>query len=498
MTVNKVKKICIVGGGSAGWLTAAYALRNLPWVDVTVVESANVPTVGVGEATIINFGSFMHECDIAPFVWQPACDAVFKAGILFPNWKDGDKTVWHPFFFEMIPQADGKKLSRSVIGSQANLGYEDWMKYATSWYNIAVVNNEIPNLKDHRLGFHLDAIKLAKFLSEYLKKRYPNTLRHVVADVTDVNVDGEDIKSIKANGQNISADVFIDCTGFKRLLTSKIPGAEIVRGDDMLFANAAVAGPVAYQSPDEVIVPYTICQACDYGWIWKTAIDGRIGSGLVYDDSLLSKEDAEQFLINHWGKERMLSEKFNHIKFTPHYDAVNWRGNCFSVGLSSGFIEPLESSGLALLVSSAKMGLDMLRKHYYTPSDRVFFNSWTDTLFRDSMDFVALHYMNNDRPGPFWDKVRAEFKPSETLQVRLDLNKEFFITVDNDQFNQTFKEDSWRIWLKATDNEVQYPSNTDAHKQLQQAIYQESQYKGPTNKDMINSRNEAVRQYARK
>jgi tryptophan halogenase len=499
-TPNIIKSICIVGGGSAGWLTAAYALNNLPWANVTLVESANIPTIGVGEATIINFGDFMKDCGIMPGEWQNASDAVFKLGILFPKWKNETTDIWHPFMFESARMPDGVEYTRTVLGNQAGLDADTWFKQAVSWYDLAVTKKQLPDINKSSVGFHLDAIKLANFLSQYCKSKYKDRLTHILADVNNVVTDGENIKAVETSAGVVQNDFYIDCTGFKRILSSSIPGSQYINFDHMMFTNAAVATPVKYLSDDEIIPPYTIAEACEHGWIWKTSIEGRIGTGLVYNDTLLSAEAAQEYLTAHWGEDRLLTGKFNHIKFKPEYNANNWRGNCFSIGLSSGFVEPLESTGLGLLVSGARIGLDILRKHFYIADDRSFYNSWMSSLYVDSFDYVALHYMNNSRSGAFWDKVRTEFKPSATLQARLDLNKDEFFTKGSEQPSLVFKEDSWRIWLMATDNPVSQPDNLMAANKIKEFIDADNKTGGPTNNMYVkfrrsvgNNRNPALK-----
>jgi len=489
MPAKKVKSICIVGGGSAGWMTAAYAMKALPWATVTLVESPNIPTVGVGEATLLAFDKFLDDCHIDRYLWQNASNAVAKTGILFSKWKDNKTDIWHPFFFDgmWFPQEDGTQeyVARSSMGFQAELDVEEYMEFATTWHIPSVEKKQLPNLNIHEIGYHVDAIKLANFLSSYLKEKHPSRLIHKLATVSNVVVDNNAIVSIDADAETIQADVFIDCTGFKRLLSNSIPGSEYALHDKMLFTNAAVAGPVKYATEDEIIPPYTICEACEYGWIWKTSIAGRIGSGLVYNDTLLSKEQAEAYFVNHWGKDRMLTEKFNHIKFKPENNLRNWRGNCFSVGLSSGFLEPLESTGLAIIIRSIKTGIDLLRKRYYVDEDIAYYNADLNNLYADAVDFVALHYMNSTNVGPFWDKVRAEFTPSESLRTVLDLYKEEYIQEESYQFNRIFHPDSWRVWLRATDHQVSVPPSDKAMTGLAEMGRSDLTKAGITNNEFV-------------
>jgi len=484
---KEIKHICIVGGGSSGWITAAYALAQLPWAKITLIESPNIPTVGVGEATLLNFDHFLNnDCAIPPLLWQEASDAVVKAGILFPNWVDGDRTVWHPFTFSgSWFEEEQTSYQRATLGIQANLEHNEFVEFGTDWYHTCVEKNQLPDLRKHPVGYHVDAVKLANFLSDYLRNKHPDRLTHVLGTVSNIIVEEDNIKTFDVNDKAFQADVYIDCTGFRRLLSSSIPGSDFELADKMLFTNAAVAGPVRYLTEDEVIPPYTICEACEHGWIWKTSIAGRIGSGLVYNDTLITKEQAEEFFVNHWGKERMLTEKFNHIKFKPEYNKRNWRGNCFSVGLASGFLEPLESTGLQLLIRGAKTGLDMLRKRFYTDNDRNFFNSEINLLYGDSIDFVSLHYMNNNRPGAFWDKVRKEFTVSPSLQAHIDIFKNNYINEADQQVTRMFSVDSFRIWLQGTKNKIQVPNNPHAMDALVQLARLEFTKDNITNRDFI-------------
>jgi tryptophan halogenase len=490
---KQIKNICIVGGGSAGWITAAYALEQLPWANITLIESPNIPTVGVGEATLLNFDHFLSfDCKIPVNEWQEASDAVVKAGIFFPKWVDGDKDVWHPFTFTGSWFEEEKEFyPRSVLGVQANIDHADFVQFATDWYITCVEKKQLPDLRMHSVGYHVDAIKLANFLSAYLRKTHPQRLTHILGNVSNIVADTE-IRSFDVDGKPFQADFYIDCTGFRRALSSSIPGSEIVVADKMLFANAAVAGPVRYETEDEVIPPYTICQACEHGWMWKTSIATRIGSGLVYNDTLISKEEAEEFFVNHWGKERMLTDKFNHIKFKPEYNRRNWRGNCFSVGLASGFLEPLESTGLHLMIRAAKVGLDMLRKRYYTETDLEYFNSDLNLLYEDSINFVALHYMNNNRPGPFWDKVRTEFTPSESLKVQIETFENDYVRTADQQVTKMFSADSLRIWLEATKHKIVVPENPHAMDALAQLSKLEMAKNNFTNRDFVAQRKQEL------
>mgnify|MGYP001347980254 FL=1 len=454
--LSTVNKIVIVGGGSAGWLTAAYALYNLPNTQITLIESPNVPTVGVGEATILGFDHFLDECGISKELWTKSCDATIKLGTYFPNWRDDGVNIWQPFYFPIEKTskdnfADFVDLCRD--GNIDNKDFEQW----TAWYDVSVVDKKVAANTtalggDAHVGYHLDAIKLANFLSEYCNKKYPR-LRHIKAHIdTPVVVDGKIDHVQLENGDMVTGDFFVDCTGFKRLLSNALGNSEWINRDHMLFTNAAVASQINYETQDEAQVPYVTAQACDHGWIWKTPVKDRIGSGLCYNSDITSKQEAEDYFVQHWGEHRLRTGVFNHVPFKPEYNKNNWRSNCFSVGLASGFIEPLESTGLALLVIGST-GLKYLKKGGYTQEDADTFNFDMSNVYEDSMNFVALHYFNNKRQSKFWKHVDKHFTETEKLEtIATNYARNYTPTVDEQFFprnTEIFQDINWKLWLNS-------------------------------------------------
>tara|TARA_B110000503_G_scaffold76350_1_gene117784 strand:+ start:1165 stop:2658 length:1494 start_codon:yes stop_codon:yes gene_type:complete len=452
---NKVDSICIVGGGTAGWMTAAYALHNLPNISITLVESPNIPTVGVGEATILGFDHFLKDCGIPVALWSKACDATIKCGTYFPNWKGDGSNIWQPFYFPVGTSDDGAMGDIVNLALEAGATNEDLETYV-SWYNSCIKQNLIPSNTsadggDAHVGYHLDAIKLANFLSTYLNKKHPK-LTHIKQHINNPIINNGNVQKVVLDtGEEITADFFVDCTGFKKLLSNEIPGSDWVDRSHMLFTNAAVASQIDYETDDEPQVPYVTAQATDLGWIWKTPVKDRIGSGLCYNSNLTTKQEAEDHFVQHWGEHRLKTGKFNHVPFEPKYNRKNWRGNCFSVGLASGFIEPLESTGLALLIIGAT-GLRTLQKGHYTQDDVDAYNTDIETVYEDSMNFVGLHYFNNPRQGKFWKHVSENFKETDKLsELATNYAKTFTPTVEDQFFprnTEIFAETNWKLWLQ--------------------------------------------------
>lgn len=443
MNHQPVKNICIVGGGSAGWLTALWCVRTMPHMKITLIESPNIPKIGVGEATLVAFDEFIKNLGIDPQTMMLESDGVFKSGILFPNWGIHDTPVWHPFSFHT--NEEDPRMNRFDLFYNSGFPPEEIYRYGMCHYDTSVLNNKVPP-PTQQTGYHVDCIKLANYISDNIR----NSIDYKQENVKHVEVEGEEIKFVELEyGLKVKADLYIDCTGFRKLLSNSIPNSDWVCKDYMLFNNAAVAGHVEYINESEELKPYTTCEAVEWGWIWQIPISGRIGSGLVYDDSLISKEDAEEYFRNYW-KGRVIEERgIKHIKFKPEYNKNNWRGNCLSIGLASGFIEPLESTGLFLLTEGIKSATNRIRKGFFSDADRQNFNSEMAGRYDESMDFVGVHYMNSKAKGPFWDKVRAEWKPTESLKTIIKVYEENHVDWNFNQDDLNFMHLNWHLWLYA-------------------------------------------------
>ena len=443
--MRKVKNIVIVGGGTSGWIAAAYYLRQVPDINLTLIESPNIPIVGVGEATILGFDDFLNNCGIHPSEWMAATDATYKCGILYPGWRDEKTVVWHPFNTTRTRQEYEELSDIELWHNIQDKTLYDYNTYALDDWTTCVLKNKVSNA-NIRKGYHLDCIKLANFLS---KKCMPK-INYKQTNVKQVKVNDHGIEYLLLdNDEKVTADLYIDCTGFKRLLSSSLPDSQWVDKSSMLLLNSAVAGQIAYKDQESGMRPYTIAQAVDHGWIWKIPIQGRIGSGLVYDSSLLSPAEAEEQFVNHWGADRIISSSLNHIKFKPEYNKKNWRHNCLSIGLASGFIEPLESTGLQLMIDGIVNSSDLVKKGFYTQDDVDCFNSIISIRYDTAMDFIGLHYLNNQRTGLFWKKVQEYNQPTDTLLATIEqfkYKRQWFVQQSDKHLFGTHNK---HIWMDA-------------------------------------------------
>lgn len=437
--MNEVKSICIVGGGSAGWMTAGLLSNHLPKnFSLTLIESPNIPTVGVGEATLRTFKEFMERCGWNEWEWIDEVDGIYKSGIKFEDWVEKDRIIWHPFHGFPKPTED-ITIYDIFKSSHPNPTYENFLKYVPPLYDTAINKKLVADNLD-ALGYHLDAAKLARFFIN--KNNESKRVNHILSDIKDVILDsnGNIDHLLYGESEILNCDFYIDCTGFKNIVSSKINGAEWIHKDNMLLGNTAIAAPVEYENPEIEMSPYTTAKCLDIGWMWMTPIQTRIGSGIVFNRNITPIEEAKKTYDSIWPNRRL--KDFNIIHFEPKYNSKSWRKNVVSIGLSSGFVEPLESSGLQFIIESADALLGKIRKGFYTKSDQSFYNSLISNQYEETFDFIQLHYLNSKHKSLFWKKFN-ELKISPSLQYRIDQHKENGFSDDMLSSYVVFGHHSW-------------------------------------------------------
>lgn len=431
-----VKNIVIVGGGTSGWSAAAYITNTLPNANVTLIDKENGTPIGVGEATILSFKPFMDACGFDYWEWLNHVDTTPKAGILYPDWIRKGNEVWHPFTTS-LPVLDGVN-QYTFWSHNRDL---DFKRYAIASYDSAVVNNTV-NVSYQ--AYHIDCIKLVNYFKNKISM-YSN-FKHIQSGVKEINRSKKAIDSLVLdNGQKIEADLFLDCTGFANLLTESPERVDVY---GRLFCNSAISCHVEYTDRNEEIKPYTTAHCTEVGWIWIIPTRSRIGTGIVYDKNVTSKEEAQQVLENFWkGRTR---SNFAYHKWDPYYKENIWEENVVSVGLSSGFIEPLESTGLALIHLGITKIVDKLKHYYYSSAEITRFNLEMVTAYEDAIDFVSSHYSYTERTEPFWNHVKENYKPSERLQAIIKNHKESDFINNNFLFEdlKIFSPTNYILWLE--------------------------------------------------
>ena len=434
--MKNLDEIVIVGGGSAAWLAAALLAHNTPELKLTVIDKEVGTPVGVGEGTLLNFEIYLKRCGFSVDEWFTAVDATYKTAILFPNWDREGNDICHPFFeprsvAEGMPQVD----------AWTNCQQHDFREYGSQFYDCNV-NQDRVDLKQP-LGYHVDASKLVVFIKEKLKGK----VTFIQSEMVTINRDSNEyVKSlVLKNGQTITGDLFIDCTGFKSLLNQ---APKRVNLDSRLFCDTAIAGHVPYLDREKEMHPYVRSEAVDHGWVWNIPVRTRIGSGLVFKRSITDVEDAKDYFVKYWDN-RIQKENLKVIDWTPFYNENFWHENVVSIGLAAGFIEPLESTGLVLIMEGMVCLLGRIRDHRYNDGDIELYNNVMKYYFEETIDFVSMHYAKSTRTTPFWNYVKEHRVPSERELYYADLLKNPNKLIPNGckDVGSYFSGESWGHWL---------------------------------------------------
>jgi tryptophan halogenase len=442
--IMKTETLTIVGGGTSAWLAAAYLHRNHPAIKITVVDKEVGNSIGVGEATLLSFQPFMEECGFPVEDWFVELESGYKAGIMFTNWREPGNNIWHPFF------KGNRKVNEDYhLWDIWSLVQDlDFKTYATGGYSSAVLHNAINPLNGDSAAYHINCGKLVLYIQDKLKDK----IRIIKSEVVNVIKENDNIDFIELkNGQFIKSDLYVDCTGFHNILRKSERKIDLT---DRLFVNTAVVHQIPYKDRPNEFKPFAECDAVDHGWIWKIGVANRIGSGMVFNRHITDVEEAKEYFANYW-EGRIKKENVRAINWDPFYNEDPWTGNVVQIGLSGGFIEPLESTGVGLITVGITQLSNTLHEQYYTKNDIDLFNTFMCTLFEDCVTFVSMHYANNNRTSKFWKHVQDTFVPSERMLHYLDRlkNPDIKVPVDS-KYNYMFGGSSWTMCLQQLGYEI--------------------------------------------
>ena len=427
--VQPVRHIVIVGGGTAGWLTAGviaakHRARMGADFTVTLVESPGTPIIGVGEGTWPTLRSTLARIGVSETEFFRKCEAAFKQGARFARWTTGaaDDFYYHPL---MLPQSfaqlnlvphwlareDGRSFCDAVC-PQGRLCDDGLAPKTIATAEFEAVAN---------YSYHLDAGKFAAFLQAHCCEKLG--VRHVLADVQRVNLaPGGDILSLSTpQAGEITGDLFVDCTGFKALLIGETLGVPFKECGDVLFCDRALAVQVPYASVATPIACQTISTAQSAGWIWDIGLPARRGVGHVYSSRHISDEQAERELRDYLGAAGRDLPVRKLVIPAGHRETF-WKRNCVAVGLAAGFLEPLEASAIVLIELSAKLIAEQLpvcREVMDLIAAR--FNATTQYRWGRIIDFLKLHYVLTKRTdSAFWrDNLLPETIPDRLQDLLL-------------------------------------------------------------------------------
>ena len=427
-----IQSVTIVGGGTAGWLTAAMLNHRLQWgyghpdgVKITLIESPDTPTVGVGESTLPAIKQTLELLEISEAEFVTRTNATFKMGVKFEGWhaKQGPRreTFYHPLTGGV--QLAGRNPAASLLtyGVPDQFPLENELGDIVSHAVAAVEAGRSPRHPQHRpfdgsfgYAYHLDAGLLAEFLREVATARgVVHVLDHVVGMTKNARGHIETLE-LKRGGHH-EVELVIDCTGFGGILINKIMGEPFVSYADFLPNDRAVALQVEH-GPGQSLFPATRVTALDAGWRWRIPLQSRMGTGYVFSSAFAEDQAAiDELNATQVGEAPLMQPKV--LKMRIGRCARSWVGNVVSIGLSSGFIEPLESTAIQFIDFACRRLLLSLPSSDFEDSCRDKFNAEINDLYDEVRDFLSLHFTLGDREDtPYWRACRHEVKQSDRLK----------------------------------------------------------------------------------
>lgn len=434
--VKPVRRILIAGGGTAGWMSAAALSKCLGRLyDIRLVESEEIGTIGVGEATIPTLHFFHEVLGVDEREFMAATQATFKLGIQFEHWRNVDEHYIHSF---------GKTGKPHWMAGFQHFWLEGRARGLASDYGDYCL--ELRAAKDNRFAhlpntginyaYHLDATLYAAFLRKFAEAQGVQRIEGKIVKVLTDPASG-DISGLTLNdGSVLEADFFIDCSGMRSLLLGDTLGVPYESWSHWLPCDSAVATQTSLVGE---AVPYTCSIAHPWGWQWRINLQHRVGNGLVYSSRHLGDEEAKKALLANVRGEVLRPPRI--IKFTPGQREVVWKKNCVAVGLSSGFLEPLESTSIHLIQRSLTRLIQMFPVNGVCQSDIDEYNEQTNWSIERIRDFIILHYHVTNRDDvQFWRDCR-EMEVPELLKHRIQLFKDTARVCLNP--DELFADNSW-------------------------------------------------------
>jgi tryptophan halogenase len=453
-TVQEYKEIIIVGGGSAGWMTAAFLIKSFPNKKITLIEAPNIPIVGVGESTIGGIRNYCEYLGINIEDFLRYTNGSLKMSIKFTDfYKENSGGFHYPFglpFFSENHRGQYDWLVAKALNPE--LPIQDYVdayfpaaslfqqnKYSTNDHGL--FDNFTPS---RDVALHFDSTKFGSWLRE--RYAIPRGVKHIIAEVKHINSSFKNgVESlILDNGDQYKADLYIDCTGWKSLLLGQTLKEPFISYKDILPNNKAWATQLPYIDKEKEIEPFTNCTAIANGWVWNIPLWSRIGTGYVYSNEFISEEDALVEFKNHLSSNKMLfprnkdqieSLQYRDISMRVGIHERTWVNNVIAIGLSAGFIEPLESNGLFTIHEFLFRLLKTLQRPQISQIEKDFYNMATFELFNNFAQFVSQHYLLSQRDdSEYWRAARL--RPYNKITNNLNKNIEYRSLLDNKYHNK--------------------------------------------------------------
>jgi tryptophan halogenase len=423
MNEHTIEDIVIVGGGTAGWMAAAAMSRfmNNGYTRITLIESEEIGTVGVGEATIPPIINFNRMLGLDDDEFLRETQGTYKLGIEFVNWGGLGERYFHPFG-EHGEDLNGIHFHQLYLRERKRRVLPDISAWSMSSVAASMGRFVRPPadarfpLKQLYYAFHFDASLYAQYLRRCSER---NGVRRVEGKIVDVARRPEDgfVQSVTlASGQTIAGDLFLDCSGFRGLLIEETLGTGYEDWTKWLPADRAIAVPTGISGPPD---PFTRATAHPAAWQWRIPLQHRMGNGVVYSSQFLADDDAERLLLSNLEGAPLADPR--RLRFTTGRRKQSWNKNVIAMGLASGFVEPLESTSIHLVQAAIARLISLFPDKRFNPVERDEFNDQMRDLYEDVRDFIILHYKATKRSdSDFWNHCRTMAIP-DSLQRRIDL-----------------------------------------------------------------------------
>jgi tryptophan halogenase len=424
--------VVVVGGGTSGWMTAAYLSKALDRdVSLTVVESKSVGRIGVGEATFSTIRLFFEFLGLAETDWMPEVQATYKLAIKFVDWNAERRHFYHPFqryenvrghshaewWLKLLADEHPFDYSCFVVPRLCDAKRSPRFHDGRTFCDIFEAQSQLESARQARMlqhlqlqypyAYHFDAQLMADYLSVYARRR---GVTRVVDDVVEVRrrENGFVDAIVTREHGALHGDLFVDCTGFRGLLINQALGERFVSFAPSLLCDRAVALQIPSDAAVDGIEPYTTATALSSGWAWNIPLMSRIGTGYVYSSAFTTPEQAEEEFRQHLGP-RANGCPPNHIKMRVGRNERSWVHNCVAIGLSSGFVEPLESTGIFFI----QHGIEELANHFprrtVDPQSIAAYNRAVARCIDGVREFLAMHYWASTRDDtPFWQATKRD------------------------------------------------------------------------------------------
>lgn len=431
--IDKDFQFVIVGGGSAGWISALFVRANYPDSKITLIQSKEIGILGAGEGTTPHIVDFLDEIDVPISHIVKNAKATFKSGIKFSNWNGDRKHYYHPFMenadldhtlLSETAHTNYPLLDLEIIAAGGSLDDINFNAAACNKNAVRFVPNSIASNKDldpilhfTRLGrtaLHFDANELAATLENIGRTR---NIEVIDATVTDFSLaDSGEIRSVNIGDKKIVCDFVFDCSGFKRLIIGNLYKTPWKSYKEYLPAKKAM--PFFIQNPSQIIPPYTDSTAMKWGWMWRIPVQGRYGCGYVYDSDRITDEQAKQELDQELGFEVEVPRVIN---FEPgRYENI-YEKNCLAIGLSAGFIEPLEATSIwtsLMMLNTWLENPSSITHNDQRAKDKI--NRRHQSMNDNTLGFVYFHYITKRTDTEFWSNFTKDNKIPESLHSLMD------------------------------------------------------------------------------